>query len=55
MLSSETIQEIKSLLKVKRNNTITDSEDSRLRDLTTNLDKPDFYYVMGLVFGGEKE
>jgi len=53
MISVEKRDEIKALIELKKDNTITDLEDSRLKELTTNLDKHDFYYVLGLVLGNK--
>ena len=51
MSMSQTLIRIKQLIEKKKDNTITSEEYDEARNLCKNLDRHEFYYVLGLVLG----
>lgn len=51
MKMTQTLTRLKELIVKKKDGTITPDEDIESRNLCKNLDRHEFYYVLGLVLG----
>lgn len=48
---SQTLTRLKELIQKKKDGSITSDEEVESRNLCKNLDRYEFYYVLGLVLG----